>query len=212
MPLNLIILGPQGSGKGTQAELLKEKFGFVFLGMGDLLREVAQEQTDLGRRMKARLDKGMLVEPEDSSSVIEQKLKQISGDKPVIIEGFPRSIEQYNIMKVFWPRLGRDDFTVIYLDLAEDEAVKRLSKRVMCEDCGRIYIAGQFEKCPDCSGKLAQRHDDYPEAVRNRLGWFKSETLPLIAAMEKDGVKIARIDGAAPIEEVHQSILQKLGL
>lgn len=191
---------------------MKKKFGYVFLGMGDLLREVAQTDTDLGRRMKERLDKGLLVEPEDSSAVIEQRLKQIPSDKPVIIEGYPRSLSQYEIMKNFWPALGREDFSVIYIDLSEDEAVRRLSKRVMCENCGRIYILGQFEKCPECGGRLVQRHDDYPEAVRNRLGWFKSETLPVIAAMEKDGVKVIRIDGAPPIEEVHQEILNKLNL
>ncbi len=208
----MIILGPQGSGKGTQAELLREKFGLAFISSGEWMREVAQIDTELGRRVKERIDKGLMVEPEDVAAVVEEKLKQVSPQKGIIVEGFPRSLEQYELMKQFWPKLNRGDYRVIFIELSEEEAVKRLGSRVICENCKLIFITGQFEKCPKCGGKLVQRHDDYPEAVKKRLGWFKSEVLPVIKEIEKDGHGVIRIDGSPTIEEVHEEILEKLGL
>ncbi|KKT97007.1 hypothetical protein A2116_02570 [Candidatus Jorgensenbacteria bacterium GWA1_49_17] len=208
---NLVVLGPQGSGKGTQAELLAEKLNFVVIEAGGSLREIAKTDTELGRRVKARIDKGFMVEPEEIAEVIRAKLVALPSDQGVILESYPRSLEQYETMKKFWPELGRGDFKVIYVDIPEEESIKRLSSRRVCEKCGRNYIAGTVQKCSMCGGELVQRQDDYPEAVKERLAWSNSELMPLVEELEKEG-KVIRIDGRPSIEEVHREIIEKLNI
>ncbi len=208
---NLVILGPQGSGKGTQAELLAKKLNFVIVEAGGSLREVAKTDTDLGRRVKAKIDKGFMAEPEEVAEVMRAKLVLLPPEQGVILESYPRSLKQYEVMKKFWPELGRGDFKVLYVDVPEEESIKRLSSRRVCEKCGRPYIGGTAEKCSVCGGRLVQRHDDYPEAVRTRLAWSNSELMPLVEELEREG-KVTRVDGRPSIEEVYQDIIKKLGL
>lgn len=209
---NLIILGPQGSGKGTQAALLVEQFGFVFLGAGDALRELAKENSELGRRTHQTINvEGRLMEPEVIAEVIERKIKSLPKDQKIIIEGFPRNLRQYELLKNFWPQLGRGDFEVVYLDLAKAEALKRLSKRLVCASCGEIYIAGTIGLCKKCGGQLVSRADDHPEAIQKRLEIFYTDTLPLVQKMEGEG-RVIRIDGRPSIEAVHEEIIRRLGV
>ena len=210
-PLNLLILGPQGSGKGTQADLLIKKFGYLMMGAGECLREAAKTDTELGKRVKARIDQGELVEPEDIGEVIKNKLLTVPKEQPVIFESYPRTLVQYEYMKKFWTETGRGDFSALFIGLSEEESIKRLSARRVCENCGINYVAGTAEKCVRCGGNLVQRHDDYPEAVKKRLAWSNSELLPLIEQFEKEG-KLVRINGDQSIEDVHQEILRKLSL
>lgn len=210
--LNLIILGPQGSGKGTQANLLAQKFGYKIIGAGESLREIAKQDTELGRLVHQTINvQGRLVDPKLISQVMKEKLSQIAADQPVLIDSYPRSLAQYGFLKEFWPTLQRGDYQVIFLELSDTEAVKRLSTRFICENCGEIYIGQGNGICVKCGGKLYQREDDKPEAVKVRLGLFNSETRPMIEEMQREG-KVIRIDAAVAIEEVHNNILAKLGL
>ena len=183
---NLIILGPQGSGKTTQAELLAKTFGFALLGAGDALREIAQEDTELGKKVRQTINvEGRLVEPELISKVIKEKVAAVAEDRGLILDGYPRSLAQYELFKKFWPETGRGDYQVLFIELSDDEAVKRLTER--------------------------GRRDDTPAAIRTRLQSFYAETMPVVRAMEADG-KVSHIDGAQPIDEVHRQIVARVGL
>ena len=183
---NLIILGPQGSGKGTQAELLAKKFGWSLFVAGDLLREIAKQNSELGRKVHQTINvEGRLADPELISEVMKEKIGSVPKDQGLLIDSYPRSLTQYELFKKFWPEMGRGDYQAIFIELSEDEAVKRML--------------------------LRKRLDDNEEIIRKRLELFNSETMPMIKAMEADG-NIIRIDGAPSIEEVQAEILEKLNL
>lgn len=207
---NLIILGPQGSGKTTQAELLAQKFGFALFGAGDVLRQIAQKDTELGRRVRQIVNvEGRLVDAELISSVIREKVATVSKDQGLILDSYPRNLAQYELFKKFWPETGRGDYQVILIEIPDAKAVERLTRRVTCENCGVVYVEGTVKKCTRCVGRLIKRPDDTPAAIRTRLQSFYSETLPMIQAMEADG-KVSHIDGARPIDEVHRQIVATL--
>ena len=208
----LIILGPQGSGKTTQAKLLAKTFGFTLLGAGDVLREMAQEETEVGKRVRQTINvEGRLVEPELISTVMKEKVATVPKDRGLILDGYPRSLTQYKLFKKFWPETGRGDYQVVFIELSEDEAINRLARRVTCESCGAVYTEGTIERCPQCGGRLIRRPDDTPAVTRARLQSFYSETMPMIRAMEADG-KVTRINGVLPIDEVHRQIVANFHL
>jgi len=204
---NLIILGPQGSGKTTQAELLAKKSGFALFGAGDVLREIAREDSELGRTVHQTVNvEGRLVPPELISDVIKEKVATVPKDRGLILDGYPRSLSQYELFKNFWPQTGRGDYQVVFIEVPDEEAVKRLTRRVECANCGDVYTEGTMEKCAKCGGGLVKRPDDTPQAIQTRLQSFYSETIPMIQAMEADG-KVVHIDGTPPIDEVHREIV-----
>jgi len=207
---NLIILGPQGSGKTTQAELLAQTLGFALLGAGELLREVAQEDSELGRTVRRMVNvEGRLVQPELITEVIKERVAKVSKNRGLILDGYPRNLKQYELFMKFWPETGRGDYQVVFIDLSEEEASKRLTRRVTCENCGAVYIEGTMEKCGKCVGRVVRRPDDTPEAIQTRLQSFYSETMPMIRSMQTEG-KVIHIDGAPSIDEVHQKIAANL--
>jgi adenylate kinase len=204
---NLIILGPQGSGKTTQAELLAKKSGFALFGAGDVLREIAREDSELGRTVHQTVNvEGRLVPPELISDVIKEKVATVPKDRGLILDGYPRSLSQYELFKNFWPQTGRGDYQVVFIEVPDEEAVKRLASRVECANCGDVYMEGTMEKCAKCGGHLVKRPDDTPQAIQTRLQSFYSETMPMIQAMEADS-KVVHIDGTPPIDEVHREIV-----
>jgi adenylate kinase len=207
---NLIIVGPQGSGKTTQAELLSKTFGFVLLGAGDVLREIAEEDTESGREVRQTITEGRLVEPELISKALKEKVATVSKDRGLILDGYPRSLSQYELFKRFWPETGRGNYHVMVIEVPEEEAIRRLTGRVTCENCGAVYTEGTLEKCAKCGGRLIKRPDDTPAAIRTRLQSFYSETVPMIQDMEADG-KVSRIDGSLPVDDVHRKIVAAVG-
>jgi adenylate kinase len=181
---NLIILGPQGSGKTTQAELLAQRFGFSLLSAGAILRKIAREDTELGKTVHQKINvEGLLVQPELISEVFKEKIAEAPKDRGLILDGYPRTLEQYSLFKKFWPATARGDYQVVFIDLSEEEAVKRLTGR--------------------------GRSDDTQTAIQTRLQSFYSETMPMIRAMEADG-KVVHVDGAPSIDEVHRKIVTSL--
>ena len=185
--LNLIILGPQGSGKGTQAALLQKKIGAALFGAGDVLREIAKTDTALGKKVHETINvQGRLVEPELISEVIKNKIATVPKSQNLILDSYPRSLEQYELFKKFWPAIGRGDYRVLFIELTEDQALKRLL--------------------------LRKRLDDSEETIRKRLELFNSLTMPMIKDMEQQNAQVIHINGNQTIEEVHAEILNKLGL
>ena len=206
---DLIIVGPQGSGKTSQARLLAKTLGYVVIGAGDLLREIAKEDSRFGREISEAIIEGRLVEPALISEVIEEKVATVPANDGVILEGYPRTVAQYELFKKLWTRTGRGDYRVIFIELSEEQAIKRLTGRVTCENCGAVSTKGRIESCLECGGRLAKRADDNLVAIRTRLHLFYSETMPMIRDMEADG-KVLHVDGALPVDDVYREIVANL--
>ncbi len=213
--LNLIIFGPPGAGKGTQAEKLVEKFGVQHVSTGDMLREAVAKQTELGKKAKGYMDRGELVPDEVVIGIVEEKLKQLSYEKKgFLLDGFPRTLAQAEALDQLLKKLNIKIDAVINLEVDEEEIVKRLSNRRTCKVCGAVYhlifnppkIPG---KCDKCGGELYQRDDDREEAIRNRLKVYKKQTEPLVEYYQEKKI-LKNIDGSKTIEEVAKSIEEVL--
>lgn len=207
---DLILLGPQGSGKTTQAESLSRNFGFALISAGNVLREIAGGNTESAQRVYRTINvEGHLVDPELISDLMKERIITVPKDRQLILDGYPRTLTQYELFKKFWPETGRGDYRAIFIDISREEAMTRLARRVTCENCGAIFREGTVGKCTNCGGRLSKRPDDSPEAIQNRLQSFYSETMPMIRTMETDG-KVLHLDGMQTIHQLHQDIVARL--
>jgi len=202
--MRLILLGPPGAGKGTQAKLLAERLGVKHISTGDLLREEVRGGTKLGEKAKGYMDRGELV-PDDL--IIEMLKGRL--DEGFILDGFPRNLRQAEALAEY-AEVDR----VLNLKLPEGEVVRRLSARRVCERCGQNYNLltnppKQEGICDECGGHLIQRKDDRPEVIRHRFRIYEEETAPVKEFYRKLGL-LAELDGTRPIEEVFQEALQLL--
>ncbi len=197
--MKIILIGAAGSGKGTQAKLIAEKYNLTHISMGDLLREAAKEDTEQGRQMKEILKTGQLFTKELTLNLIKKKVN--NNFENMVFDGYPRSLEQAEALdEVCEPDL------VIIIDLPDDVAVERLSNRRQCKACGAI-TTNEHEKCPNCEGELYQRNDDQPEAIKKRLELFHEETEPL-KEYYKPRDMVYEVDGTATREEIFEKICQ----
>jgi len=202
--MKIILLGPPGAGKGTQAELLAEHLGLKHISTGEILRAEVRRGTELGRKAKGYMDRGELVPDNLIIEMLKGRLNE-----GFILDGFPRTLKQSEALaKVTEPD------RVLNLQLPGEEVVQRLSARRVCERCGQNYnlrtnppkIEGV---CDACGGRLIQRDDDRPEVIRRRFRVYEAETAPVKQFYQRLGV-LAEIDGARPIEEVFQEALSKV--
>jgi adenylate kinase len=207
--LNLILLGPPGAGKGTQAERMTEDFDLPYISTGDMLREAVKQGTELGKQAKSFMDQGELVPDEVIIGVILEKVASPEAADGFILDGFPRTIGQAEALDAAFGNLGRDLTAAILLEVPDEELVRRLSGRRVSQ-AGRPYhvefnppkVAG---KCDVDGSDLIQREDDKPEVVRKRLEVYHSSTSPLIAYYDEKGI-LKRFDGTRPPTEVHDHI------
>lgn len=188
---NLILLGPPGAGKGTHAEALKREFGVEHISTGDMLRAAVAEGTELGKLAKQYMDAGSLVPDEVVIGIVRERLIANQPDR-VLFDGFPRTPAQAEALEQVATEVGLPRATVIYLETSDEEVVKRLSGRLQCRKCGKIYNTryDQIEaghQCPSCEGEIYQRDDDQVEAIRNRLAVYRQQTSPLIDYYRKRG-------------------------
>ena len=207
----VIFLGPPGAGKGTQAQLLKERNEFVQISTGDLLREAVKNQTELGKLAKKYMDEGKLVPDDLIISLIKEKLQEYA-DKNIIFDGFPRTIPQAESLDNLLSRLNKNIDAVILFKIEDDEVVKRLAGRRVCPSCGAVYHMvynpPKVDKiCDKCGTKLIQRDDDKEEVIRKRLEVYHQQTKPLIEYYKS---KIVEIDATDNPENIYNKIVSMI--
>jgi adenylate kinase len=214
--VNIILLGPPGAGKGTQAQRLVERHGMVQLSTGDMLRETRKADTPLGRQVASVMDSGALVSDEIVSAMIDEKLASLPPGTGVIFDGYPRTEAQAYSLDAILAGRGRKLDRVIELDVDEDALVERIVGRYTCATCGKGYH-DKFEKpkvegtCDRCGGhEFKRRADDNEETVRTRMAEYRAKTAPILPIYEARGI-VTRVDGMASMDHVTKAIEQILG-
>jgi adenylate kinase len=208
--LNLILFGPPGAGKGTQAERLREDFQLPYIGTGDMLRQNVADGTELGREAKRYMDAGDLVPDDVIVAMVGERLQEDDARDGFILDGFPRTVEQSQALDKQLGELGRRITAVVLLDVPDEEVERRLSGRRLCVKKGHNYHI-EFDPpkregvCDQDGSRLVQRDDDKPEVIHNRLGTYHKKTAPLIGRYEEHGL-LKRIDGTRDPTEVHDHI------
>ena len=207
--LNLILLGPPGAGKGTQAERLQEDFDLAYIATGDILRKAVAEGTDLGQKAKQYMDKGELVPDEVIIGVILEEIETEAADG-FLLDGFPRTVDQATALDDALARLDRALTAVLLIEADDDEVVRRLSGRRMCVKAGHVYNIHtdppkRDEVCDQDGSQLVQRDDDREETVRKRLAVYHRQTAPLVRFYEERDI-LRRFDGTRTPTEVHDHI------
>ena len=208
--LNLILFGPPGAGKGTQAERLRQDFQLPFISTGDMLRTNVKEGTELGQEAQKYMDAGDLVPDDLIVKMAAERLREEDARDGFILDGFPRTIEQAKALDKQLSALGRRVTTALLIDVPDEEVVRRLSGRRVCVKSGHNYHV-EFDPpkhegvCDQDGSRLIQRDDDKPEVIENRLKVYHDQTEPLVAYYDERGL-MRRIDGTRPAAEVHDHI------
>jgi adenylate kinase len=208
--LNLILMGPPGAGKGTQAERLVDDFDLPYYATGDILRAAISEGTELGNQAKPIVEAGDLVPDELMTGVIMERLDKPEAEDGFILDGFPRTIRQAEALDEALERRGRSLTAALLIDAPSEEVIRRLSGRRICVKNGHVYHMEfdppkQDEVCDQDGSRLIQRDDDKPETIKKRLTVYRDQTEPLIDWYDERGA-LRRFDGTRSPEEVHSHI------
>ena len=212
--LNLVLLGPPGSGKGTQGERLQEDLRLPYYATGDILRAAVREETELGKTAKQYMDAGDLVPDEVIVGVIAERIASTEALDGFILDGFPRTTPQAEALDAKLEELGRAVTALLLIDVSDDEVVRRLGGRRTCAENGHVFHVEfnppQQEGVCDLDGsELIVRDDDKPEVIRKRLETYHAKTEPLVEYYDHRGV-LRRIEGAAPPDEVTEEVRRTL--
>jgi adenylate kinase len=212
--MRLVLVGPPGAGKGTQAEFIAEHFTIPKISTGDIFRFNVSTGTDLGRLAKKYMDAGDLVPDEVTNAMVRDRLAQPDAKDGFLLDGFPRNVAQADELNQILDELGAPLSVVLDLDVDFDEVVKRLSGRRTCKKCGHVWHV-EFDPptsagiCDKCGGELYQRDDDKPETVRHRLEVYHQQTEPLID-FYRDADKLVAIDAFGAVEDVTERAIAVL--
>jgi adenylate kinase len=209
-----ILLGAPGAGKGTQAAMLTETLGIPHVASGDLFRSALQKGTPLGLEAKKYMDQGLLVPDEVTIAMVRERLALPDCEEGVILDGFPRTLEQAKALDAALAEEGRAIDKVLYIKVPNEELVARLSGRWICHDCQAVYHTitnppQQAGRCDACGGELYQRSDDKPKTVRRRLGVYFEQTMPLIEYYTESGV-LTEVNGDQSISKVQTALLEAI--
>ena len=208
--LNLILMGPPGAGKGTQAERLVDDFDLPYYATGDILRAAIDEGSDLGTKAKEYVDRGDLVPDEVICDVIMERIDTPEAEDGFILDGFPRTVRQAEVLDDALGRRGRSLTAAVLIDAARAEIVRRLSGRRICAENQHVYHV-EFDPpktegvCDQDGSRLVQREDDKPETIEKRLAVYHEQTEPLVEWYDDRGL-LRRFDGSRTPEEVHSHI------
>ena len=213
--MNLILLGPPGAGKGTQAVNIVKKYNVPHISTGDIFRANIKNGTELGLKAKAYMDRGELVPDDLVCDIATSRLLEDDCKDGFLLDGFPRTVYQAEKLDAFLAEHGKKVDKVLDIAVEKEELMIRLLGRRVCKACGATYhVVNMPPKtegvCDKCGGELMQRADDNEETVSNRIEVYNSQTMPLVEYYEKAG-NIAHIDGAIGLENVFNSIVSALG-
>ena len=205
--LNLVVLGKQGAGKGTQCKRLAETYAIPHVSTGDILRAAVKAGSPLGREVASVMDSGALVSDELVIQLVDERFKEPDAKNGALLDGFPRTLAQAEALEAL---LGEDGIKLcINLDVPIELVTRRLSARRVCQECGAIYSDSDVEAisgtCANCGGDVIQRNDDKPDAIRKRLESYERDTEPLLAFYEKRGLLVT-VDGAESPDDVTVAI------
>lgn len=213
--MRMVLLGPPGCGKGTQAKILIETYGIPQISTGDILREAISKKTDLGREAQAYMDKGALVPDQLVIKIIEGRLRQDDCAGGFILDGFPRTLSQAEALETTLAAMNQRIENVLSIEVEDAELLRRLTGRRICRKCGESYHLvfnppRQEGQCDSCRGELYQRDDDKEETIKKRLNVYEAQTAPLISFYQKKGT-LRSINGLGSIDAIKQAILRALG-
>jgi adenylate kinase len=207
----IVLLGPPGAGKGTQATPVAERLGVPKLATGDVLRAAVRDGSPRGLEAKAAMERGDLVSDDVILAIMEETLSKPSSAKGAILDGVVRTTGQADGLAKMLKRLGRKVDAVLLFDVPDDELVRRLSGRTVCEKCQTPYTGrAPGTTCARCGGTLVRRKDDEPDAIRNRLVVYRKQTAPVLDWYKKNGTKVISIDATGTPDEVTRRALSAL--
>ncbi len=212
--MRLILLGPPGAGKGSQATFIKERYNIPHISTGDIFREHLRNQTELGKKAQTYMNKGQLVPDDLTIELVKDRLSQDDVKNGFLLDGFPRNLDQAAALTDFLKSQSEKLDAVVNIDVDKNSLVDRITGRRMCKDCKASFHVSNYPPkvegvCDHCGGELYQREDDKEETVLKRIGVYETETSPLIDYYNQFGI-VLNIDGNKKLEEVSAEIFRGL--
>ena len=213
--MNIILLGPPGAGKGTQAKFIVDKYQIPHISTGDMLREAISSGNELGLKVKSILEQGLLVSDDVMIELIKERLSRQDTLNGFILDGFPRTVKQAESLANIMNELNRKMEYAIFVNADEETVVKRISNRRVCPKCGRVYNLITLKPkndslCDECGSEIIQRKDDKEETVRDRFRIYIENTQPVIDYYIDENILI-EVDGSKDLHEVNKEVMKVLG-
>lgn len=210
MTRNIVFLGPQGSGKGTVIGKIKGRYGVPHISTGDMFREALKLGTEFGKKAQEYMSRGELVPDDVTCGMVQERIAREDCEAGFMLDGFPRNLSQAKALSAI-----TDVDTAILIDVPEEVSLERLSGRRQCRECGAIFHLKFVPPkrdgiCDKCGGELYQRDDDKPEAIRERLAIYRTETMPIADYYETAGVLVT-VDGSGTPDDVAEQVVRQLG-